>query len=132
MNKIPESHLDLLDDNKKAFAYLATIMKDGSPQVTPVWFNFDGEFLLINSAEGRVKDKNMRSHLNVALTIQDPGDPYRYLQVRGRVIEFTHEGADAHIDALSLKYTGRPQYEWRSDKEKRMSYKIRIEKVDAH
>jgi len=132
MNKIPESHMDLLNDNRKAFAYLATVMKDGSPQVTPVWFNFDGEFLMINSAEGRVKDKNMRSHPNVALTIQDPGDPYRYLQVRGRVIDFTHEGADAHIDALSLKYTGRPQYQGRSDKEKRTRYKIRIEKVDAH
>ena len=132
MNKIPESHMDLLNDNRKAFAYLATVMKDGSPQVTPVWFNFDGEFLMINSAEGRVKDKNMRSHPNVALTIQDPGDPYRYLQVRGRVIDFTHEGADAHIDALSLKYTGRPQYQWRNDKEKRMRYKVRIEKVDAH
>jgi len=132
MNKIPESHMDLLDDNRKAFAYLATVMKDGSPQVTPVWFNFDGEFLMINSAEGRVKDKNMRSHPNVALTIQDPGDPYRYLQVRGRVIDFTHEGADAHIDVLSLKYTGRPQYQWRNDKEKRMRYKVRIEKVDAH
>jgi len=132
MNKIPESHMDLLDDNKKAFACLATVMKDGSPQVTPVWFNFDGEFLMINSAEGRVKDKNMRSHPTVALTIQDPDDPYRYLQVRGRVIEFTHEGADAHIDALSLKYTGKPQYQWRTDKEKRLKYKILIEKVDAH
>lgn len=132
MNKIPESHLDLLDDNKKAFAYLATVMKDGSPQVTPVWFNFDGEFLMINSAEGRVKDKNIRSHPNVALTIQDPGDPYRYLQVRGRVVEFTHAGADAHIDALSMKYTSKPKYQWRSDQEKRMRYKICIEKVDAH
>ena len=61
--------------NKKAIAYLATIMKDGSPQVTPVWFNFDGEYIFINSAEGRIKDRNMRSRPIIAITIQDPGDP---------------------------------------------------------
>lgn len=132
MKRIPDSHLDLLKDETKAIAYLATIMKDGSPQVTPVWFNFDGEFIYINSAEGRIKDRNMRSRPVIAVTIQDPADLYRYLQVRGRVIAYSHEGADDHIDKLSLKYTGKPQYEWRNRNEKRITYKVQIDKVDAH
>lgn len=132
MKKIPDSHLDLLKDETKAIAFLATIMKDGSPQVTPVWFNFDGEFIYINSAEGRIKDRNMRSRPVIAITIQDPANPYRYLQLRGRVITFSHDGADDHIDALSFKYTGKPQYEWRNGNEKRIKYKIQIDKVDAH
>lgn len=132
MKNISESHLDLLKDETKAFAYLATIMKDGAPQVTPVWFNFDGEFVYINSAEGRIKDQNMRSRPVIAITIQDPANPYRYLQLRGRVIAFSHDGADDHIDALSFKYTGKPQYEWRNRKEKRIKYQVQIDKVDAH
>jgi PPOX class probable F420-dependent enzyme len=129
---IPDSHADLLIDSTKAIAYLATIMKDGSPQVTPVWFNVEGDFICINSAEGRIKDRNMRSRPVVALVIQDPGNLYRYLQVRGRVIDFSHEGADDHIDALSFKYTGKPRYEWRNSNEKRIKYKILVDKVDAH
>jgi PPOX class probable F420-dependent enzyme len=132
MIKIPDSHLDLLKDETKAIAYLATIMKDGSPQVTPVWFNFDGEYVFINSAEGRIKDRNMRSRPVIAITIQDPATFYRYLQLHGRVIDFSHDGADDHIDALSFKYTGKPQYEWRNRNEKRIKYKVQIEKVDAH
>jgi PPOX class probable F420-dependent enzyme len=132
MKTIPESHSDLLGNEKKAFAYLGTIMKDGSPQVTPIWFNAEGDFITINSAQGRIKDKNMRERPAVAITITDPADPYRYLQLRGKVIEFTPEGADAHIDALSLKYTGNPTYQGRNPKEKRIKYKILIEKVDAH
>ena len=132
MKNIPESHLDLIKDEKKAFAYLATTMDDGSPQVTPVWFNVDGEYLLINSAEGRVKDRNIRARPGIALVIVDADDPYRYLQLRGKVVEYTMDGADDHIDALSFKYTGKPQYQWRNQKEKRVKYKIRIENVDAH
>jgi PPOX class probable F420-dependent enzyme len=96
--KIPESHRDLLRDDIRAFVYLATQMADGSPQVTPVWFNTTGEYILVNSAKGRVKDKNMRRHPMVALCIQDPANPYRYVQVRGKVVEITEEDADAHID----------------------------------
>jgi PPOX class probable F420-dependent enzyme len=132
MITIPDSHLDLLKDETKAIAYLATIMKDGSPQVTPVWFNFDGEHIYINSAEGRIKDQNMRSRPVIAITIQDPATFYRYLQLRGRVIDFSHDGADDHIDALSFKYTGKLQYEWRNRNEKRIKYKVQINKVDAH
>jgi PPOX class probable F420-dependent enzyme len=132
MKTIPESHKDLLQDDKKAFAYLATTMKDGTPQVTPVWFNVEGDFILINSAVGRIKDRNMRSRPAIAITIADPADPYRYLQLRGKVIELTMDGADSHIDALSLKYTGNQKYQWRNPKDKRVKYKILIEKVDAH
>jgi PPOX class probable F420-dependent enzyme len=132
MKTIPETHKDLLLNDKKAFGYLATIMKDGSPQVTPVWFNTDGDFILINSAEGRVKDRNMKSNPAIALTIADPNDPYRYLQLRGKVIEYTFDGADAHIDTLSFKYTGNPKYQWRNTREKRVKYKMLVEHVDAH
>ncbi len=132
MNMIPESHRDLLKDEKRAFVYLGTQMADGSPQVTPVWFNTDGEFILINSAKGRVKDKNMRKRPVVALCIQDPADPYRYLQVRGRVVEITEEGADAHIDALAGKYTGNFVYQHHQPGVKRVIYKIAPDMIDAH
>ena len=132
MNIIPESHRDLLKDETQAFVYLATQMADGSPQVTPVWFNTDGDFLLINTAKGRVKDKNMRHRPVVALCIQDPDNPYRYLQVRGRVVEITEEGADEHIDALSGKYTGNFKYQNHRPGVKRVIYKILPLQSDAH
>ena len=132
MKSIPESHLDLLTDEKKAFLYLATTMKDGSPQVTPVWFNTDGGYILINSAEGRLKDRNMRARPHVALCIADPANPYRYLQIRGKVVAFTSDGADAHIDALSFKYTGNPVYQNHQPGQKRVIYKIMPEKVNAY
>ena len=132
MINIPESHRDLLKDEKRAFVYLATQMADGSPQVTPVWFNTADDTILINSAKGRVKDKNMRRRPVVALCIQDPDNPYRYLQVRGRVVEITEEGADAHIDALAGKYTGNFKYQHHQPDIKRVIYRIVPEKVDMH
>lgn len=132
MNTIPDSHTDLLKGQKKAFVYLATLMADGAPQVTPVWFSTDGPHILINTAEGRVKDRNMRARPRVALCIADPDDPYRYLQIQGKVVERTNQGADAHIDALSFKYHGIPKYQDRKPGEKRIVYKILPLKVDAH
>jgi PPOX class probable F420-dependent enzyme len=132
MKSIPENFHDLLADKKRAFLYLATLMPDGSPQVTPVWFNTDGEYILINTAQGRIKDRNMRARPQVALCIADPANPYRYLQIRGKVIEFTTEGADAHIDTLAGKYTGTPKYTFGKTGEIRVTYKILPEKVDAH
>ena len=131
MNAIPEKYHDLLKDEAKAFLFLATIMKDGSPQVTPIWFNHDDEHILINSAKGRIKDRNMRARSQVAFVIQDPADPYRYLQIRGRVVEITEEGGLEHIKALARKYTDKP---WRgnSPDEVRVTYKILPEKIDAH
>ena len=132
MNTIPDSHLDLLKDQRKAFVYLATLMADGAPQVTPVWFSTDGTYILINTAEGRVKDRNMRARPRVAMCIADPDDPDRYLQIQGKVAEITNQGADAHIDALSFKYHGIPKYQHRKPGEKRVIYKILPIKVDAH
>jgi PPOX class probable F420-dependent enzyme len=132
MKKIPQTHLDLLTNEKKAFLYLATIMPNGSPQVTPVWFNTSGDNILINSAKGRIKDRNMRARPHVALCIQDPTNPYRYLQLRGKVIEITSKFADEHIDTLSLKYHGVAKYPSRRPGEQRIMYRIQIEKVDAH
>ena len=126
---IPETFQDLL--TKKTFAHLATIMSDGSPQVTPVWFDFDGTHVRINSAKGRVKDKNMRRNGRVALAIQDPENPYRYLGVRGRVEEITETGADAHIDSLAKKYLGQDRYPNRQPGEVRVIYRIRPERVSS-
>lgn len=121
---VPRTHQDILADEKRAFAFLATIMPDGSPQVTPVWFNTDGKHILINSAAGRVKDRNMRANPKVSLAIMDPENPYRFIQLRGRVVEITEEGADAHINALAGKYTGTPEYKGRTPGMVRVLYKI--------
>jgi PPOX class probable F420-dependent enzyme len=126
---IPQEFRDLL--TKKAFAHLATIMPDGSPQVTPVWIDFDGGHVRINSAKGRIKDKNMRRNGRVALAIQDPDNPYRYLAVRGRVEEITEAGADAHIDSLAKKYLGQDRYPYRQPAEVRVIYRIRPERVST-
>ena len=132
MLKIPETLQDLLTDEKKAYLYLATTMTDGSPQVTPIWFNTDGEYILINSAAGRIKDRNMRARPLVALCITDPSDPYRYIQIRGKVVEVTTEGADHHIDVLAFKYTGKEKYPNRKSDEQRVTYKILPTKINAH
>jgi PPOX class probable F420-dependent enzyme len=132
MKNIPESHQDLLADEKKAFVYLGTIMKDGTPQVTPIWFNTDGDYILINSVKGRVKDRNMRERPTVALCISDPDNPYRYLQIRGRVVEITMDGAEEHIDTLNLKYRGDRNYANHRADMPRVIYKILPEKVDPH
>lgn len=128
--KFPETCLDLLKDETKAYLYLATIMPDGSPQVTPVWFDTDGEHILVNTSEGRVKDRNMRARPKVAMVIQDPSTPYRYLGIRGEVVERTTEGADEHINKLSLKYDNEP---WTYRKgQKRIIYKIKPIRFDRH
>jgi len=131
MVKIPQSHIHLFTDEVKAFAILATLMKDGSPQVTPVWFNFDGAHILINSAKGRVKDRNMRRNPQVALVIMDPKNPYRYMQIRGKVIEITTQGGRDHIDALSKKYTGSEKYSGGPSSEVRIRYKILPERISV-
>ena len=97
MASIPESYLDLLQQ-KKAFASLTTVMADGTPQVTPVWFDYAGGKLRVNTAKGRVKARNLKPGVAVALAIMDPDNPYRYVQIRGRVASATENGADAHID----------------------------------
>ena len=118
-----DKYMDLLTE-KKAFASLATVMPDGSPQVTPVWFDFTDGKVRVNTARGRIKDRNMSQNALVALAIIDPDNPYRYVQVRGRVTKVTEEGADAHINALAKKYMGVDEYPFRRPGEVRVIYEI--------
>jgi PPOX class probable F420-dependent enzyme len=124
---IPDKYLDLFQ--KRAFAHLATLMPDGSPQVSPVWVDFDGTHLIVNSARGRQKDRNMRRDARVAVEVQDPDNPYRYLLVRGRVVKITEEGADASIDRLAFKYLGQERYPYRQPGQVRVIYRIQPEHV---
>jgi len=126
---IPEKFQDLLE--KKVFASLATLMPDGRPQVTPVWCDFDGSHVIVNSAKGRRKDKNMRADPRVSLAIIDPDNPYRYLEVRGKVTEITREGADAHIDKMAKKYLNLDKYPGGQPGEERIIYRIEPEGYSA-
>ena len=123
MTVIPEKYSDLFTEKKKAFVHLALVMKDGTPQVTPVWFDFDGTHVIINTARGRVKDKILKKHPTVAMAIQDPENPYRYIQVRGKVVEETEVGAYEMICKLNQKYHGKYEYPKRPG-EVRVTYKI--------
>ncbi|HEX9323817.1 MAG TPA: PPOX class F420-dependent oxidoreductase [Xanthobacteraceae bacterium] len=123
MAAIPEKYLDLLQQ-KKAFANLATVMPDGSPQVTPVWFDYKDGRIRVNTAKGRVKARNMKEGSPVALAIMDPDNPYRYLQVRGRVERVAEERANAHIDTLAKKYLEKDKYPWTRPGEVRVMYEI--------
>ena len=122
---IPDKYTDLF--KKKAFASLGTLKSDGSPQVTPVWVDYDGKNIIVNTAEGRVKDRNLRRDGRVALAIIDPDNPYRYLGVEGKVAEVTKNGADAHIDKMAKKYLGADKYPYRQPGEVRVIYKIQPE-----
>ena len=129
MKSVPVHLRDLLADETRSIAFLATLMPDGSPQVTPVWFNTDGEYLLINSAKERVKDKNMRARPQVAVSIMATDDMYRYIQLRGKVIEIDEEGGADHIHALSQKYRGR-RYDI-PDGEIRVTYRIKLDDISG-
>jgi PPOX class probable F420-dependent enzyme len=114
---------------KKAFAHVATLMPDGSPQVSPVWIDVDGETILINSARGRRKVANLGNDARVALSVTDPDNPYDAVMIRGRVVEATTEGADRQIDALAKKYLGKDKYPFKKPGEVRVLYKIEPERV---
>lgn len=130
MSFIPENYQDLFNENCKALLYLATINTDGSPQVTPVWFSTDGEYILINTNEGRTKDRNMKARPRVSMAIQDPADFYRYIMIHGIVESRSSEGADEHINMLAIKYGDEP-WEKRAG-EKRIIFKIKPTRVDPH
>jgi PPOX class probable F420-dependent enzyme len=121
---IPEEFLDLF--RKRTIAHLATLMPDGTPHVTPVWVDWDGRHVLVNSAAGRQKDLNIARRRDVAIEIPDPDNPNRYLLVRGPVVEVTGEGADAHLDRLARRYLGTETYPaaWRFPGEVRRVYRI--------
>jgi PPOX class probable F420-dependent enzyme len=109
---------------KPIFVHLTTVMPDGSPQASPVWIDLDGDAILVNSAQGRVKDKNMRRDPRVALSAVDPDNPYTPLMLRGKVVEITSKGADAHIDSMAKKYLGKDTYPFRQPGEVRVLYRI--------
>ena len=113
----------------KNFAFVATLMKDGSPQITPTWIDFDGKSILINTAEGRIKQKNVSRDPHVAISIVDQNNPYNMVTIRGKVIEQTSNGADDHIDKLAKRYLGVDKYPFRSPIEKRVILKVQPEKV---
>jgi len=123
MAVIPDQYVDLLTQ-KKAFAGLATVMPDGSPQVTPVWFDYTNGLIRVNTAKGRVKQRNMQEGSPVALSIMDPDNPYRYIQVRGKVSRMTEQGANAHIDSLAKKYLDKEKYPFAQPGEVRVLYEI--------
>jgi len=106
-------------------------MPDGKPQSTPVWVDYDGKYVVINTAQGRQKDKNLQRDGRVALSITDPDNPYRYLEVRGRVAERTVAGADQHIDAMAKKYLGKDKYPYRQPGEVRVIYKVAPERTTS-
>lgn len=129
MDTIPDNFQDLLKPETKALAFLATIMRDGTPQVTPLWFSWDGKCILVNTAKGRTKERNVRKRPAVAIAINDPKIQTRYIQIRGKVVEISETGADEHINELSLKYDGIP---WKKvPGQVRVKFKILPEHVNV-
>jgi PPOX class probable F420-dependent enzyme len=125
--EVPLSHKDLLE--RPIVVALATVMPSGQPQVTPVWCSYDGNYILVNTVRGRLKERNMQANPRVTLLAVDPTDPYRWIEIRGSVDEITEEGAVDHINALAKSYRGRDDYyapmpEQRYN-ETRVIYKIR-------
>ena len=127
--QIPDSFLDLFD--KETIAYLAVHLKDQRMMVNPVWCSLDGGDVLINSVQGRAKDRMMRANPSVTLCITDPDSVFRYLEVRGTVTDITTDGADDHIDELSERYLGHDSYPFRKPEEKRVIYRIRPDEVKS-
>lgn len=128
--RIPDTHFDLLRDEKRALAIVATIMPDGSPQATPVWFDMDDGSLCFNTARGRVKDRNLTARPQTAIVVLDPDNPYRYLQLRGSVQETTGEAAREHMDRLAGKYTGKAKFE-NYQGEERVKFCVQVESVNT-
>jgi PPOX class probable F420-dependent enzyme len=131
MATIPASHTDLLT-TKPAFAHVATLNADGSPQVTPVWIDFDGTHVLFNTAKGRVKAKNLARDARVALSIADPDNPYRHVAIQGHVVDTTETGGDPHIDKMAKKYLGKDSYPGRTPGEVRIIVTIAPDKVHTN
>ena len=131
MNAELDHWRDLLTD-KKTFAHIATLMPDGTPQVTPVWIDYANGKVLVNSAKGRVKVQNMTKGSPVAISITDPDNPYRYVQIRGKVTHVTEEGASHHIDKMAKKYLGKDKYPFAKPGEVRVLFEIEPEKVGGN
>jgi PPOX class probable F420-dependent enzyme len=113
------------------YGHMATLMPDGSPQVSPVWVDMDGNRILVNTAESRVKPRNVRNDPRVAISIHRQDDPYSSAFIRGRVVEITHEGAEEHIDMLAKKYLGQDTYPYRQPGDQRVILVIEPEHVGS-
>ena len=124
--KIPDKYMDLFE--KKAFAFLGTLMPDGSPQVTPVWVMYEEPYVMINSARGRVKDENMERDPRVSIAVHDPDNPYRYVGIQGRVVKTSEATGRQVINQLAMKYQGVDEYGGPKD-EVRVTYYIQPNNV---
>lgn len=127
---IPQEYLDLFT-TRVAHAHLATIFPDGSPQVTPVWFDYDGTHVIVNTAKGRVKYNNMQRDPRVTIAVSDPQNPGRYIQLRGRVVEMSEADGDVVIDRLAKKYMGVEKYPYRQPGEVRVTIRIEVKRAQV-
>ncbi len=128
MTSIPPEYRDLFE--KRSFAFVATLLPDGAPHVTPTWIDFDGEHVLVNTVRNNRKDKNVRRDPRLTLAVADPENPYRYLSVRGEVVERREEGAREHLDTLAERYTGEARYSGPGD-DQRVVLVIRVDDVSG-
>ncbi|MEA2448022.1 MAG: uncharacterized protein QOK47_1659 [Actinomycetota bacterium] len=126
---IPEKYADILD--KKVFAQWATIGPTGEPQVNPVWFDFDGEHILISQTKTRQKFRNVKRDPRVAISFLDPDNPYRYLEVRGEVVDITDDEGNAFINKMAQKYLGQPEYQWHQPGDERIVVRIQPKHASA-
>lgn len=125
---IPEAFVDLFE--RETFAHLGTVMPDGTPQITPVWVDHDGDDVLINTARGRQKERNVTRNPKVGVCVLDPDDAYRYISIRGEVVEVTEEGAVEHIDELARRYFGVDEYPHHGEEQgPRVKIRIRPHRV---
>jgi len=125
--RIPDAARKLLQDPN--FAMLGTIRKDGTPHVVPTWIDVDGDIVVLNSAEGRAWVTNVRRDPRITITVPSHENPYEYVEIRGRIVEDTHDGADDHIDAMARKYLGQDTYPYRTETEQRVKLRVEPDKV---
>ncbi|MCC7209909.1 MAG: PPOX class F420-dependent oxidoreductase [Anaerolineae bacterium] len=125
---IPDNLMDLF--RRPIVATLATIMPNGQPQLTPVWVDYDGEHVIVNTARGRQKDRNMQRNARVTLLLIDPENPHHWAELRGYITESTEEGAYGMIKKLALKYRGKEEYSLPPG-EVRVTYKVALTRVNG-
>jgi PPOX class probable F420-dependent enzyme len=127
-DKLAAGHMARLLKDKN-FAFLGTLMKDGRPHVTPVWIDVENGLILINTAEGRIKHRNLSRDPRVSISLVDKNSPYSMVTIQGRVVDQTFKGADDHIDKLAKKYLDADKYPAHSPSIKRVIVKIKPERI---
>jgi PPOX class probable F420-dependent enzyme len=115
--------------SRPVLASLATLNPDGSPQITPLWIDLEGDNVLFNTAQGRIKARNLEKDSRVAVSVIDPDDPYNVVALRGTVVDVSAEGADAHIDSLAKKYLNVDSYPMRREGEVRIRVTVRTDRI---